>query len=447
MSRLVGRRSARRFDDDVVHDEAAVAAELETEAAVRQVGGGQFQRPFFRQPIDNLFEFELLAVEIRDAHTKVAARRVPAFANVPAMSLIGTGIIEMHRRSARRIAVDQDVAAGRRAVVVEVVQCEEECDPLGRLVVGTDFVVEQIEGRLNPFPWFVRRPIERAFGRDPFVATRSAFDDPQRAVRADGGGSFRLRLGSHRECHGTGPARSIIAWRGVRPVREKRRVGAVEVVREQDACHRSMLAHPASELDPQRGRTSLRFALLSLPRFNFARERGMCESLVRLEPFLHVEDRVQIGLQLIELALRDRLELVVVALRALNRQAQQRRRKNLLRPFEREVAVDHDLFRIAVTLARTVRAIAEEVRRFEQVDHLWRRVPFVLLRIEAAEFVAGDLLANELVERLVGVQRTNHVIAIAVRQRPIRVGIEIAVRVGIAGDIQPPFAPPLAVRR
>ena len=110
--------------------------------------------------------------------------------------------------------------------------------------------------------------------------------------------------------------------------------------------------------------------------------------------------------------------------------------------FEHGVAIDAHLVGIAVALAGAVLAVAQEVRGLSSAI-----ISGVTSRAgdEARQLVAGDLLAHEAVERLVVVERAHHVIAIAIGQRAIGVGVEVAVRVGVAGRVEPVLSPPLAV--
>ncbi len=76
-----------------------------------------------------------------------------------------------------------------------------------------------------------------------------------------------------------------------------------------------------------------------------------------------------------------------------------------------------------------------------------RDLLLVALRLRRGwQEVAGDLLANELVVRLVAVERVDHVIAIT---PGVRIGdiARWAGRFGIAGDVEPVPAPALAERR
>src|SRR5205085_893935 len=71
--------------------------------------------------------------------------------------------------------------------------------------------------------------------------------------------------------------------------------------------------------------------------------------------------------------LRKGLELMVVALGTLQRQAQQRRRRDLHGRFQRRVTVDANFLGIAVAFAGAVLPVAEEVGRLQQLNRLGRR--------------------------------------------------------------------------
>ena len=72
----------------------------------------------------------------------------------------------------------------------------------------------------------------------------------------------------------------------------------------------------------------------------------------------------------------------------------------------------------------------------------WKAVAMSLLSRRIGQQVAGDLLDRELVERLVGVERADHVVAIG-PDRPRHVG-HVAGRIGIAGQVEPHPRPVLA---
>ena len=182
--------------------------------------------------------------------------------------------------------------------------------------------------------------------------------------------------------------------------------------------------------------------LMSLPpRQLVARSRDH-HAIVRLEPVLEVERRIKDRLELVVLFLSDWLELVVVALGTLERQSQERRADDLDRPLEHGVLVGADLVGVAVALAGAVLAVAQEMGRDELVDDRGRGVPAATI---ARQLIAGQLFADDLVERPIGVERANDVVAIAIGQRPVGIGAEVAVGIRVSRRIQPVLAPALAV--
>src|SRR5262249_32664501 len=139
----------------------------------------------------------------------------------------------------------------------------------------------------------------------------------------------------------------------------------------------------------------------------------------RSQPSIRVVGARQDRLKLIVIALRNRLELMLVATGALDRHSQKRRTDNLER-------VSQDLVNLVLPLIARVRWVAgspQKSRRHELVDdfisELFRPAPL-------AQFVAGNLLADELVVRLVALQGPDHVIAIAPRLGALSIGIEVA---------------------
>jgi hypothetical protein len=179
-----------------------------------------------------------------------------------------------------------------------------------------------------------------------------------------------------------------------------------------------------------------------VPGGDFRGARRGDVALLRFQPFFDVERRVDHGLQLVVIALRERLELVVVAAGALHGDAEQRRAENLQRPFQHGVLVRTDFVRVAVAAVGPVGTVPQEMDGFQELDHLR---PDVSAAAITGEFIPRDLLAQELVPRLVGVDRAKDVIAIAIRQRPVGVGPEVTVAVGVARRVEPVFAPPFAV--
>ena len=63
------------------------------------------------------------------------------------------------------------------------------------------------------------------------------------------------------------------------------------------------------------------------------------------------------------------------------------------------------------------------------------------------QFVAGELLEQEAVVRLVGVEDADDVVAIAPGVRPGQILLALALGVGVAGQVEPVPAPALAVAR
>jgi hypothetical protein len=61
------------------------------------------------------------------------------------------------------------------------------------------------------------------------------------------------------------------------------------------------------------------------------------------------------------------------------------------------------------------------------------------------QLVAGELLAEELVPGLVGVEGADHVVAVAIGPLPPGVELAVAVAVGVAGHVEPMAGPALAV--
>jgi hypothetical protein len=119
---------------------------------------------------------------------------------------------------------------------------------------------------------------------------------------------------------------------------------------------------------------------------------------------------------------------VVVAAGAAERQAQERgagRVGGVGQPLVFELAGDHR--RLGEGRPRAIQGAGQD-----------------RLGVVGPELVAGDLLAEEAVERLVGVERLDHVVAVAPGARRQVVGLEPA-RVGVTDDVQPVASPALAI--
>ena len=133
------------------------------------------------------------------------------------------------------------------------------------------------------------------------------------------------------------------------------------------------------------------------------------------------------------IALRNRIEFMIVATRASDRESEDGLRDGvdlLVGEIERELA------RIAFV----------EIERAERQeaggDELLRAFAIVLRRKQ----IAGDLFADELIVRLVGVQRPDHVIAIA--PGVWHGGVHVAPgALRVAGDVEPMAGPGFAEAR
>ena len=130
---------------------------------------------------------------------------------------------------------------------------------------------------------------------------------------------------------------------------------------------------------------------------------------------------------------------VVVTLRAAHRQPEERGRDDLDRVRHHRVARCFLIGRER----RPVRCHAQKTRRRDQ----FHRVRGKILQRRFHQFITGELLADELVERLVRVERTNHVIAIPIGVLAFRVPVIVALRIRVARHVQPVPSPPLAVMR
>ncbi len=139
--------------------------------------------------------------------------------------------------------------------------------------------------------------------------------------------------------------------------------------------------------------------------------------------------RRHVGLEPVVVFLRDRLELVVVAAGTADRQTEERRADDVGPLREHLVAAEGDL---GIARVSPHRAEPVEDRRG------------LALGIARLDLVAGDLLGQKPVERLVAVQAVDDVVA-----EPPRVGhsavVLVAFGLGVPHDIEPVLGPPLAV--
>ena len=158
-----------------------------------------------------------------------------------------------------------------------------------------------------------------------------------------------------------------------------------------------------------------------------------------LEPVVLVVGPLEDRDQAVIVAVRDRVELVGVAAGTLQRQPHHGRAQDVdlvgdhLEPVGEEAG--------DVRPGR-VGGHAQEAGRDQVVVDLRRDLRRVLV---VGQFVAGDLFEEEPVVRLVGVERPDDVVAIALGVRPGQVLLALPLRVGIAGQVEPVPSPALAI--
>ena len=145
------------------------------------------------------------------------------------------------------------------------------------------------------------------------------------------------------------------------------------------------------------------------------------------------EDRPQAEV----IGLRDRVVLVVMTLGTTHREPQQRCRDNLQHVPHHQV---RGLFRVPPR-GGLVDPHPQKARGHQFLDLLGSQVVPRL----GNQFVPGQLLGHKLVERLVGIERPNHVVAVLVSVRAGCVFVAIPFRIGITGNVEPVAAPPLSI--
>ena len=164
------------------------------------------------------------------------------------------------------------------------------------------------------------------------------------------------------------PDSAIIARRGVTPRVGERLGRTIESVGEDDRAARPMLLDPLTDLGLALSDRGLGLRELGLPLLKFTGKAGVNETVVRLDPLLGREGRDEDGLKTVVVSLSERLELVIVTLRALNRQAEQSRRDVLHRRLDHGVTVDSYLIGVPVTFAAAVLTVAQVVCRLNEFD-------------------------------------------------------------------------------
>jgi len=164
------------------------------------------------------------------------------------------------------------------------------------------------------------------------------------------------------------------------------------------------------------------------------------QPLARVLPALPVEGRLEDRPQAVVVGLGDGVVAVVVALGAMDGEPKQRRRDDLDRVGDDLVAGQ---LRLGRAVARGVRCHAQEPGGHQAVEVAARQVG----GDGRQQLVAGQLLGDELVEGPVVVEGADDVVAIAPGPRALGIGLDSAVGVGVAGDVEPVAPPALTVGR
>ena len=141
------------------------------------------------------------------------------------------------------------------------------------------------------------------------------------------------------------------------------------------------------------------------------------------------EHRLEKRPQPVIVALKNRVELVVVTLRATHAE-----------PHEHIAGHIGDFVHDRRALPRDVAIVVFVNRRAEEPRR--RERP----RIAGPQFVGGELLLHEPVIRHVRIERLDHIVAIPPRGGPVIIGL-ISVGLRVAHQVQPVPRPPLAVTR
>ena len=154
---------------------------------------------------------------------------------------------------------------------------------------------------------------------------------------------------------------------------------------------------------------------LHLSRDLLGRILPVCDGGVRIEDQIRFARSAEVRLQPVVVDLADRVEHVVVAARAANGQAEQRRPDDVGPLGEDFVAARGHLL-VASVAADWPEAV--ESRRGEKFPVRLRPRPV------RGHLVAGKLLRDEAVQRLVAVERLDHIVAIAPQSGQVAVVFE-----------------------
>ena len=175
-----------------------------------------------------------------------------------------------------------------------------------------------------------------------------------------------------------------------------------------------------------------------LGRSLLALERQVELPLLGRHPVVGIVGRLQDRAEAIVIPLWNRIVLVVVAPRAAHRDAHDRGCDHLnlvsddVHPLRDEAAFGG---------VGRVRRGAQKACRGQPVDQFLRHFLIAVV----AQFVAGDLLHQKPVIRLVTVERPDHIVAITPRERTRVVVVPETFRIAMPGEVQPVPRPPLAI--
>ena len=168
------------------------------------------------------------------------------------------------------------------------------------------------------------------------------------------------------------------------------------------------------------------------------------EPLVRRTPLSHIEGGLKHGPQPVVIDLGDRVDPMIVTLRAAHREPEDRARNDLQLLGDHLVAAE---YRIGQAIPRSIGGHAQKSGGddFFEPAGILRGVGRLTMH-HPRDLVAGKLLDKERVPRFILGERLDHVVAIPPGMWPGRVGLGVAVGVGIAHRVEPVTGPALGIR-
>ena len=155
-------------------------------------------------------------------------------------------------------------------------------------------------------------------------------------------------------------------------------------------------------------------------------------------PVLPVVGRLEDRADAIVVGLRDRIVTMIVALGTADRQSQHRGRDDLDRVGDHVVAGE---ILIDGAVAGAVGAHSQHPGGNQLIGLFGSEIR----KRRRQQFVAGELLDEELIPRFVVVESADHVVAIPVGPFAGRIHSAVAIAVGIADDVEPMPSPMFAV--